>query len=215
MSAIKNTISFPSAPELVHRSLSQDSVASSSSSEGIQTPTSESGHSFDDKFGGECGLTVQQLVDFIKYTLLNDPPLLNDGKGFLTIRMNELEVESLFNALYLESASHSLSSCLLYRRQTADHLPPFEQGLECTRKLVNYSRFRDGLPKYTITKSNHKKNEEKDLPPLVRNFGSLCLQQFPEFSPRPFVHDSDSEDGDRDEDEDKEKCGSGKDILYI
>ncbi|KAJ9119138.1 hypothetical protein QFC22_003629 [Naganishia vaughanmartiniae] len=191
MSVIKNTISFPSAPELVHRSLSQDSVASSSGSEGIQTPTSESGHSFGDKFGGEHGLTVQQLVDFIKYTLLNDPPLLNDGKGFLTIRMNELEVESLFNALYLES------------------------GLECTRKLVNYSRFRDGLPKYTITKSNHKKNEEKDLPPLVRNFGSLCLQQFPEFSPRPFVHDSDSEDGDRDEDEDKEKCGSGKDILYI
>ncbi|KAJ9103203.1 hypothetical protein QFC21_002626 [Naganishia friedmannii] len=207
MSAMQNTISFPSAPELVHRSFR-----------------------FDDKFGGEPGLTAQQLALFIKYTLLTDPtvkqfqfsacvkaeyrenvadwkitPLLSNQERHLTIRMNEMEVEYLFMLLSAEQLAH--------------HHQWTEQGIECKQVYRKYSRIAYGLPKYTIAKAKPAEDvenssaviiqAEQSLPPLPRNFGSVCLHQFPVYKPEPFIPDSD------DEDAEEEEKGSKKDILYI
>ncbi|KAJ9122966.1 hypothetical protein QFC24_004004 [Naganishia onofrii] len=182
---MKNTISFPSAPELVQRSLSQDSVTSSSSSsagsDGIHTPTSDS-QIFDDKFGGEPRLTAQQLALFIKYTHLSNPAV------------KKFEFSACVKVEFLGTVVDWKIS-----------------DLECTQMLVKYSKFQEGLPKYTITKSKTTTHDSSDkqadepLRPLIRNFGSVCLHQFPERKFEPFIPDSDDED---------EEMNS-KDILYI
>ncbi|KAJ9122972.1 hypothetical protein QFC24_004010 [Naganishia onofrii] len=192
---MKNTISFPSAPELVQRSLSQDSVTSSSSSsagsDGIHTPTSDS-QIFDDKFGGEPRLTAQQLALFIKYTLLSNPVV------------KKFEFSACVKVEFL-------GTVVDWKISIANQRQRIEQDLECTQKLVKYSKFQEGLPKYTITKSKTTTHDSSDkqadepLRPLIRNFGSVCLHQFPERKFEPFIPDSDDED---------EEMNS-KDILYI